>query len=63
MGCPPGKEMVQGYRKRDGTVVRSFCRDIRNHDTPEDRAKFRQNIKKAQEVLEEKDGYHFKNLN
>jgi hypothetical protein len=26
MTCPPGKTMVKGYTKKDGTVVKPYCR-------------------------------------
>ena len=29
--CPPGTEYVSSYRKKDGTEVRGYCKEIGSH--------------------------------
>jgi hypothetical protein len=40
--CPPGMEYVSSYRKKDGTEVRGYCKEIDPHGEhePEPRKKY-----------------------
>ena len=45
--CPEGQEFVESYRRKDGTFVKGFCRDIKDARS------------KGFDLNETEDGYHY----